>query len=197
MSPGCSEDIAWWDRYLRRFNGVELIYKDQPLGLSLYQLLDTPALVNCGDAQMWGGGAYFGNEYWSRSFPVWLRSPDIAIHIKEFYVVLASCLLWGHLWTGSLVYIFCDNDSVVDSLVYEKPRDKVMLQLVREFSYLVCTRRFTPVFRKIGTKENFEADFISRCHDPAETQRFFKKRGLIPKTLVEVPDNFFTLGSNW
>jgi hypothetical protein len=95
------------------------------------------------------------------------------------------------------VYIFSDNDSVVDSLVYERPRDKEMLKLVREFSYLVCTRRFTPVFRKIGTKENFEADFISRCQDPVATQSFFKKRGLRSKTLVEVPDNFFTLGSNW
>ena len=197
LAEGSAQDIAWWDRYLKRFNGVELIYNDQPLALSLDQLLETSALVNCGDAQMWGGGAYYGGEYWSRSFPTWLKNPDIGIHIKEFYVVLVSCLLWGDRWKGRLVYIFSDNDAVVDSLVYEKPRDPEMLKLVREFSYLVCTRKFTPVFRKIGTKENWEADFISRCHDPVATQTFFSKKGLTPKRLVTVPDSFFSLGSNW
>ena len=197
ISKGCSDDILWWERYLRRFNGVELIYKDQPLDLSLEQLLDSTSLVNCGDAQMWGGGAYFEGEYWSRPFPEWLKDPKIGIHIKEFYVVLVSCMLWGHRWTGHLVYIFCDNDAVVDSLVYERPKNEEMLKLVREFSYLVCTRHFTPVFRKIGTKQNFVADFISRCHDPEATQKFFNTKNLKPRTLVNVPDSFFKIGSNW
>ena len=47
---------------MRRFNGVELMYVDEPIDLSLEQLLETGALVNCGDAQVWGGGAYFGDE---------------------------------------------------------------------------------------------------------------------------------------
>ena len=109
LSDGCKEDIAWWKRYLRRFNGVELIYKDAPLDLQLEQLLDTSALVNCGDAQMWGGGAYYGQEYWSRPFPTWLQNPEIKIHLKEFYVVLASAWLWGDSWTVKIVYIYCDN----------------------------------------------------------------------------------------
>ena len=197
LSPGCAEDIRWWDRYLRRFNGVELIYRDQPMNLSLYQLLDTSSLVCCGDAQVWGGGAYFQGEYWSRPFPPWLRSPDIPIHIKEFSVVLASTLLWGERWTGSIVYIFCDNDAVVDSLLNERPRDQELLNMVREFSYLVCTRKFTPHFRKIGTKENFEADFISRCHDPVVTEKFYRNKGLETRKLVDIPNQFFKLGSNW
>ena len=111
--------------------------------------------------------------------------------------MLASALLWGERWTGSIVYIFCDNDAVVDSLLYERPRDQELLNMLREFSYLVCTRKFTPCFRKIGTKENFEADFISRCHDPSATEKFYLNKGLEPKKLVEVPNQFFKLGSNW
>ena len=65
LTEGSRQDIAWWDRYLRRFNGVEILYPTDPLGLSLDQLLETSALVNCGDAQPSGGGAYFGAEYWS------------------------------------------------------------------------------------------------------------------------------------
>ena len=96
-----------------------------------------------------------------------------------------------------MVYIFCDNDAEVDSLTYERPRDMEMLKLVREFSYLVCTRKFTPVLRKISSKHNFEADFISRCHDADATKEFYDRMGLEPKSLQSLPDSFFNIGSNW
>ena len=186
-------DIAWWDRYLSKFNGVELMYPDEPLE----QLLDTSAVVNCGDAQMWGGGSYYADEYWSRPFPSWLQSPDIPIHLKEFYVVVASCWLWGDCWTGKMTYIYSDNDAVVETLDKRKPKDPKMLELLREFLYIVCMKKFTPVFRKIGTKENSTADFISRCHDPSKTAEYFSKENLPMRKLVEMPDKFFDINSNW
>ena len=197
LSPASKLDIVWWHRYLSKFNGVELIYVDEPLDLTLDQLLDTTALVNCGDAQMWGGGSYYGDEYWSRPFPVWLQSPEIPIHLKEFYVVLASCHLWGDQWTGKLVYIFCDNDAVVETLEKKKPKNEKMLELLREFLYIVCVKKFTPAFKKIGTKENIIADFISRCHDPTQTQKFFKVQNTKPKKLINIPDAYFDFNSNW
>lgn len=167
------------------------------MDLTLEQLLDTTALVNVGDAQMWGGGAYYMGEYWSRPFPTWLQDPAIGIHLKEFYVVLASAWLWGDSWSGHLVYIFSDNDAVIESLEKEKPRDSEMLKLVREFMYLVCTKKFTPVFRKIGTKQNWLADFISRCHDHASTKKFFAEKKLKEMKLLQIPDSFFNLNANW
>ena len=142
-----------------------MLYPSDPLKLSLDQLLDTEALVNCGDAQMLGGGAYFGSQYWSRPFPSWLQSASVPIHIKEFWVVLVSAWLWGNEWTGKLVYIFSDNDAVVDVLEKERPKDPNMHELLQEFLYIVCTRKFTPAFRKINTNDNHVADIISRCHD--------------------------------
>jgi hypothetical protein len=197
LSTGCRDDIKWWNRYVRRFNGVELMYNDRPMDLTLEQLLDTTALVNVGDAQMWGGGAYYMGEYWSRPFPTWLQDPAIGIHLKEFYVVLASAWLWGDSWSGHLVYIFSDNDAVIESLEKEKPRDSEMLKLVREFMYLVCTKKFTPVFRKIGTKQNWLADFISRCHDHDSTKKFFAEKKLKEIKLLQIPDSFFNLNANW
>ena len=73
-----------------------MLYPNDPLlGLSLDQLPDTDTLVNCGDPQLLGGGACFGPEYWSRSFPNWLQDPGIGIHIKEFWVVIVSAWLCG------------------------------------------------------------------------------------------------------
>ena len=197
LSPDCKLDLQWWSRYLRRFNGVEMLYHTDPLDLTLEQLLETEALVNCGDAQLYGGGAYFGSEYWSRSFPSWLQDRDIPIHIKEFWVVLVSAWLWGNQWQGKLVYIFCDNTAVVEVLEREKPKDPKMLELLREFLYVVCTRGFTPVFRRIGTKANKVADFISRKHDQIEIASFFRAEGLPMRTLIAAPENLFTLRSNW
>ena len=197
LNDDCKLDILWWNRFLRRFNGVELIYRDDPLLIDLQDALDLDVKVNCGDAQMWGGGSYFQDEYWSRPFPVWLRDPSIPIHIKEFYVVVASAWLWGDQWKGHLIYIYSDNDAVVEVLDKEKPKDEKMMSLLREFMYIVCHRGFTPAFRKVGTKENFVADHISRCHDAEVTKKFFVKNGILPKKQVEIPDNLFDLHSNW
>ena len=197
LSSDCIADINWWDRYLARFNGVEMMYPANPILLSLDQLLDSSALVNCGDAQMMGGGAYYGMEYWSRPFPRWLQDTQVPIHLKEFWVVIVSAWIWGEHWKGKLVHIFSDSDPVVDVLVHEKPKDCRMQELLREFLFIVCTRGFTPVFRKIGTKENHVADFISRVHDKSETEKFFKTKHLPHRKLVHCPDNLFTLRSNW
>ena len=193
----CRHDILWWDRYLRRFNGVEMLYQTDPMGLSLEELLDIGACVNCGDAQLKGGGSYYGQEYWSRPFPAWLQGDDTPIHLKEFWVVLVSAWIWGDQWQGKLVYIFCDNDAVVEVLEKERPKDLRMLQLLQEFLFIVCTRKFTPVFRKIGSKENFVADFISRCHDCNLIDKFFDDYNLPMRTPVTALDTMFTLRSNW
>ena len=92
---------------------------------------------------------------------------------------------------------FSDSDPVVDVLVHEKPKDPKMQELLREFLFVVCTRGFTPVFRKIGTKANKVADYISRVHDISETEKYFLVNNLPLRKKVDCPDNFFTLRSNW
>ena len=99
------------------------MYVDEPLDLSLNQLLDSSFPVNCGDAQPMGGGAYYSSQYWSRAFPRWLQDPSIGIHVKEFWVALVSAWVWGENWRGKVVYVFCDNDAVVETLSKQKPTD--------------------------------------------------------------------------
>ena len=69
LSSGCIEDISWWTRYIRRFNGVELLYPDEPLHLELEELVARGCLVCCGDAQPNGAGAFCESEYWSQELP--------------------------------------------------------------------------------------------------------------------------------
>ena len=111
--------------------------------------------------------------------------------------MLASSRLWGDSWTGKVTYIYCDNDVVVETLDKKKPKDPKMLELLREFLYTVCIKKFTPVFRKIGTKQNSLADFLSRCHDPDKTAQYFEKEQLPMRKLVKLPAEYFDLNSNW
>ena len=68
------------------------------------------------------------------------------------------------------MYIFSDNDAVLESLEKEKPKDTKMQGLLREFLYIVCVKGFTPAFRRIGTKSNHEADYMSRIHNHNDIQ---------------------------
>jgi hypothetical protein len=110
---------------------------------------------------------------------------------------VVSAWLWAEQWTGHIVYMFCDNVAVVQVLDKERPKDPKMLELLQEFLYIVCTRGFTPIFRRVGTKENETADFISRNHDHARIASHFQLKGLPMRTHVAAPDNLFSLRSNW
>ena len=72
-----------------------------------------------------------------------------------------------------------------------------MLELLQEYLYIVCTRGFTPIFRRVGPKENEVADFISRNHNKAEIASFFESKGLPMRTPISANDSLFTLRSNW
>ena len=84
LPEGCKEDIQWWSRYVRRFNGVEIMFPEEPLLLPPDELIALGANVCCGDAQLNGGGAFFNNKFWSREFPEWLLGETTPIHLKEF-----------------------------------------------------------------------------------------------------------------
>ena len=93
--------------------------------------------------------------------------------------------------------IWCDNDAVVDTIIHKKPRDPALLSLLREFLYIVVTKKFFPVLRKIGTKENSLADFISRRHDTEAAIIEFSKVGMHDMIPVSVTDSSFKLTEPW
>ena len=191
------KDILWWAQYLEHYNGVNLIVNDDPIPLSFTQLLDSPHNICAGDATPTGGGAWHGKEYWCGELPTHLKDPRIPIHLKEFWVVIVSAKLWGDIWTGRCIVIYCDNDSVCDTIQNKKPRDPALLSLLREFLYVVVTKKFFPVLRKIGTNENKVADFISRRFEKSAAAKVFAESGLQEMVLVQPSTSYFNLSANW
>ena len=189
------KDLLWWSRFLRTYNGVTMIINEEAIPLSLEQLLDTPDRVCAGDATPTGIGAWHSQEYWSQKVPGHLLGAPI--HILEFWAVIVSCKLWGEMWSGQVVQIFTDNDSVADVITYEKPRDPAMLTLLREFVFFVCKQKFIPVLRKISSEDNKLADHISRRFDHDAASQLFANHGLHNMRLITAPDTFFKLTEPW
>ena len=82
-------------------------------------------------------------------------------------------------------------------MVHKKPKDPTLLSLLREFLYVVVTKKFFPVVRKIGTKENEIADHISRRFDPNAAAQTFAKFGLHDMAIVKPRADFFNLTAPW
>lgn len=106
-------DLLWWRKFLRDYSGISLMDPG---------VWSEPDALCAGDACLAGGGAYTKNEYFSIRFPAFLA--ETPIHILEFLVLIISCKLWGPSWGRLCVTIYCDNESVVDTITYEKPRDR-------------------------------------------------------------------------
>ena len=191
------KDILWGRTYLDTFNGISMIVNDDPIPLSFSQLLDSPHDICAGDATPTGGGAWHGKEYWCGDLPEHLKDPRIPIHQKEFWTMIVSAKLWGDTWTGRCIVIYCDNDSVCDTVTYKKPRDPTLLSLLREFLHVVVTKKFFPVVRKIGTKENVLADHISRRYDEKAAEQIFREHGLYDMEVVKPKAQFFNLSASW
>jgi hypothetical protein len=188
-------DLLWWSQFLRTYNGVTMIINEEAIPLTLEQMLDMPDKVCAGDATPTGAGAWHKEEYWSRKIPASLLGSPI--HVLEFWAVIVSSRIWGDSWSGKVITIFCDNDAVVDVLNYQKPHDPVMLSLLREFTYIVCEKKFVPVLRKIGTLENSLADHISRRFEHDAAKDMFEKSGLKDMKLITAPDYMFTFSAPW
>ena len=169
------------------FNGVELI-PPPTVSLAIY-----------GDACPQSGGSWnqVKAEYFSLQFPYHLCSADVPIHVKEFIIVILSVRLWGPGFTGNRILIYCDNDAVCDTIVHQKPKDPVMQQLLREFLYWVCCFNFIQLVEKIGTNDNFIADFISRNTSKLDIDEFFSSLNLPKQNMIEIPVDWFEYQADW
>ena len=187
LSREIMKDFLWWQKFIEVFNGVELI---PPI---------TVSLAVYGDACPQSGGSrnQVRGKYFALKFPYYLCSPDIPIHVKEFIVVILSIRLWGQTFTGQRIIIYCDNDAVCDAIFHQKPKDSNMQQLLREFLFWVCCYNFTPLVEKIGTKENFVADFLSRNTNQSDIESYFHTLGFPKQTNLSVPESWFEFHADW
>ena len=187
LPDSVKKDFKWWGKFLTVFNGVELL-----VPTTVY----TSVL---GDAYPMGSGSWNdqAKEYYSRQFPHDLCDTKYPIHLKEFCCVFLAVRLWGHMWAGHRVAIYCDNEAVVQTVNHQKPSDPELQNCLREFLYHVCVFKFQPVLIRISTTDNSVADFISRNHDPEDIGKMFLSKDITGMKEVMVDDMMFDFVGSW
>ena len=124
-------------------------------------------------------------------------SPETPIHIKEFIVVILIVRTWAKDWAGQKIVIYCDNDAVCETCTNQKPKDEKLQKLLREFLYWVCAYNFFPIIHKIGTKENFIADFLSRVYNTEAINNYFESLSLPMQLKRDIPSDWFGFKADW
>ena len=187
LSADLRKDFLWWEKYLEVFSGVEII---PPLTVNMFVY---------GDACVQGGGSFnpLQKEYFSQRFAPYMCSPETPIHIKEFIIVILSVRLWGPIWSGHRVAIYCDNDAVCDTCTYQKPKDEKLQMLLREFLFWVCKFNIFPILEKISSKDNHIADYISRVFIEADTNDYLTMNGYQNCKKLVIPESWFSFSADW
>ena len=107
-----------------------------------------------------GFGAIFGQHWCYGKWPSDWAYRNIAI--LEFYPIVLSLYLWGHLMENQCIVFFTDNEALVHVINKQSCKDKQLMFFVRRL-VLVCLR-YNIVFkaRHVPGSKNILADSLSR-----------------------------------
>lgn len=178
-------DIAWWIRFMRTYNGVSIISS---------LVWTVPDVVFSTDACLSGCGGLSQFQYFHVEFPIAVLARFSAIHLLEALAILVALRLWGHLWAGFRIQVFCDNAAVVSALTTGKVKDQSLAAILREIWYVAASSDFELRAVHLPGEENRAADFLSRWHlDSVFEERFRQLPMFSSLSTVAVPLDFFTV----
>ena len=110
-----------------------------------------------------GVGAYCGTEWsvmkWDSRF---MEAKQPSIQYLELYGVTVAVLNWIKLFKNRMIYLFCDNDSVVKMLNKNSSRCKNCMVLLRLIVLESLVHNVRVFGKHVGTKDNGKADALSR-----------------------------------
>lgn len=147
------DDLSMWEKFLTQFNGCNFFIQDQFLTNDTLQL-HTDA------ASTLGYGALFQDRWFNGLFPSEWKVYHISV--LEFYPIILSLTVWGHLWKNHSILFFTDNEALVPVINKQTSKDTTLLLMVR-WLVLQCLR-YNINFRAkhIPGVKNTKADCLSR-----------------------------------
>ena len=148
-------DIAWWQRFLRAYNGVSVI------SLPSWTAPDT---IFSTDACLSGCGGLSDTHYFHAEFPSAVLTDFPDIHHLEALAILVALRLWGHLWSGLRIRVYCDNLAVVSALASGKVKDQRLASCLRAIWFVAASHSFELRALHLPGEQNRAADLLSRWH---------------------------------
>lgn len=177
------KDIRWWQIFLPRYNGVSVIHTSH---------WSAPDEVFATDACLSGCGGLSSTEYFQSVFPSATLAVCSAIHHLELLTVMAAIRLWGRLWQGLRIQVFCDNEAVVLVINTGRTRDTVLATCLREIWLQSAQGQFELRAVHLPSHANRTADFLSHWHLSDHYRNVLtQEQSLATLTRVHLPDDIF------
>ena len=153
LSTEAREDILWWLKFARSWNGTAFFL--DPTWTPAHQLqLFTDA------AGTLGYGAYWNGAWFSKAWPPHLLQKPI--EWKELYAIVMAAETWGSQWSGKRLLFHCDNQAIVEIWQSGLSRSSDLMRLVRALFFVAARHNFNVIIRHIPGIDNCIADSLSR-----------------------------------
>lgn len=168
------EDMKMWKEFLNQFNGKSIFLNEMFLSSHTLEL-HTDA------AQSLGYAGIYKNRWFNGVFPKeWQK---LNIMTLEFYPIILSISMWGHLWQNHSILFFTDNESLVSVINKQTSKDNEVMKMVR-FMVLQCLK-LNILFKAkhIPGKRNVLADLLSRL----QVGHFLNLAPLAQKKPCQIP----------
>jgi hypothetical protein len=164
LSEEFHKELRWWSTFMVSFNGVALIPSP---------IWSEPDVSVATDSCLKGCGGICFNQYFHTEFPQPIIDRSLPIHQLEFLAVLVGARIWGYLFRGQKIRIYCDNMSVVEVINSSKTKDAFMATCLRELWLVVAQNEFELRAVHLPGEENRVADWLSRWHLGEKYQELF------------------------
>jgi hypothetical protein len=145
-------DVAWWLEYSLQWNQTSVFYEDH------WKLSTDINLAT--DASDLGMGGVYKNHWFMEAFSCELSAMSIAW--RELFAIVIACTLWGSLLTGQLLYINCDNMSIVYCVNSGTSKCPMIMKLIRELFFVAASFHFDVRLKHIPGVDNVGPDRLSR-----------------------------------
>lgn len=156
LSEECRLDLKMWSVFLQQWNGVSFfLHRDISVA---------PDFQFYTDATPTGFGGFFNGHWFNGQFQEDIIPSDTCASMAffELYPIVASAVLWGHLWNRKRILVLCDNSATVE--IINKGRSKVpfIMKFMRKLIWTAACNNFVIQAKHIPGKTNLIADALSR-----------------------------------
>ena len=158
------QHMRTWLAFLSNFNGSSFfLNRNWITNYSLQLYTDVSGSL--------GYGAVFGDQWFYGPWPDSWKSLNIAV--LEFYPIVLSVIIWGHLMRNQRITFFTDNEALVHVINKKSCRDGFLMSFVRRLVLVCLQHNILFRARHVPGIKNDLADSLSRL----QIQRF---RSLAP-----------------
>jgi hypothetical protein len=158
MSEGFRKDLAWWLRFLPRWDGLSMFFDAEPAA-------DAPTIYT--DASLLAAGASFDNHWFAYPWQAThkadaMRIKRISMPYLELLAVLLALNTWASELRGQVVRLCCDCKPMVQAIRKLSSPEPHVMHLLRCLVLLCIEKQILLHAQHISTEENSIADSLSR-----------------------------------